>query len=482
MSEHRDAVVKASPAVVQGGMGVGVSGWKLANAVARSGGLGVVSGTALDLVLTRRLQNGDIGGDVREALAAFPYQDTAERILARYLRISANGETGQPFRPTPQMGLRASKSREELTVVANFVEIYLARRGHDGPVGINYLEKIQLATPSSVYGAMLAGVDYVLMGAGVPAQIPRLLDTLAAGGKGSIDLTVEGAHTGERFYVSFDPMSVFGAAPTLARPLFLAVVASHAIAAYLARDTATCPDGFIVETPVAGGHSARPRGQATFDEVGQPIYGPRDEADLEKFRKLGMPFWLAGGYGTPEKLRAAQAEGAAGVQVGTPFALSRDSGLTDEVRNQLLRSARAGDINVRNDALASPTGFPFKMVTLPGTVGVDDVYADRERNCDLGYLRTAYRKDDGRVGYRCPSEPVDAFVAKGGDAAATVGRRCVCNGLAATIGLPQTRPSGYREAPLVTLGQDLEFLGALLPDGSDSYSAEEEMNYLTGQQ
>ena len=49
------------------------------------------------------------------------------------------------------------------------------RRGHDGWVGVNYLEKIQLATPAAVYGAMLAGVDYVLMGAGVPTGIPQLL-------------------------------------------------------------------------------------------------------------------------------------------------------------------------------------------------------------------------------------------------------------------------------------------------------------------
>ncbi|MDQ1701717.1 MAG: hypothetical protein QOF57_969 [Frankiaceae bacterium] len=463
-------------------MGVGVSGWKLASVVARSGGLGVLSGTALDLLLTRRLQTGDIGGDIREALAAFPYPETSERILARYLLNPAKTQQGHTFRPTPQMGLRANKARDELTVAANFVEVYLARRGHDGPVGINYLEKIQLATPASVYGAMLAGVDYVLMGAGVPAQIPRLLDALAAGSSGSIDLTVDGARTGERFYVAFDPMSVFGVAPALSRPRFLAVVASHAIAAYLARDTATCPDGFVVETPIAGGHSARPRGIATFDEAGQPLYGPRDEADLEKFRKLGLPFWLAGGFGTPEKLRAARAAGAAGVQVGTAFALSRDSGLTDELRAELLRSALSGDLDVRNDAVASPTGFPFKMVTLPGTVGVPEVYDERERNCDLGYLRTTYRKDDGRVGYRCPSEPVDVFAAKGGDVAATVGRRCVCNGLAATIGLPQTRPDGYREAPLVTLGQDLDFLGALLPGGDASYGACDVMEYLTGQQ
>ena len=35
---------------------------------------------------------------------------------------------------------------------------------------------------------------------------------------------------------------------------------------------------------------------------------------------LGLPFWLAGGYGSAEKLKEALAEGAAGIQVGTAFA------------------------------------------------------------------------------------------------------------------------------------------------------------------
>jgi len=42
------------PVIIQGGMGVGVSSWWLAQAVARTGQLGVVSGTALDAVLARR--------------------------------------------------------------------------------------------------------------------------------------------------------------------------------------------------------------------------------------------------------------------------------------------------------------------------------------------------------------------------------------------------------------------------------------------
>jgi len=38
------------PTIIQGGMGAGVSGWRLAKAVAQCGQLGVVSGTALEMI------------------------------------------------------------------------------------------------------------------------------------------------------------------------------------------------------------------------------------------------------------------------------------------------------------------------------------------------------------------------------------------------------------------------------------------------
>ena len=65
-------------------MGVQISSWQLASAVARAGQLGVVSGTALDLALARRLQDGDLDGHYRRALAHFPDQAIVDRVLARY--------------------------------------------------------------------------------------------------------------------------------------------------------------------------------------------------------------------------------------------------------------------------------------------------------------------------------------------------------------------------------------------------------------
>ena len=56
---------------------------------------------------------------------------------------------------------------KELTVVATFSEVFLAKEGHDKPVGLNLLEKIQLPNIFAIYGAMLADVDYVFIGAGI---------------------------------------------------------------------------------------------------------------------------------------------------------------------------------------------------------------------------------------------------------------------------------------------------------------------------
>jgi NAD(P)H-dependent flavin oxidoreductase YrpB (nitropropane dioxygenase family) len=466
------------PQIIQGGMGVGVSGWELARAVAKTGQLGVVSGVALHAVLARRLQLGDPGGHLREALGHFPGRDIAARILQRYY-VPGGIAPGTPFRPVPQLALRPNHWRDALIAAGNFVHVWLARQGHDGPVGINYLEKIQLATPAAAYGAMLAGVDYVLMGAGIPRDVPALLDTLAAGERAELPVDVIGAAQGQRYTIALDPRELAEPAEAVRRPRFLAIVSSDVLAAYLNRSPATRPDGLVLEGSIAGGHSAPPRGRMQLGPNGEPLYGPRDLIDVRKVASTGLPFWLAGGQATPQALRAAQAAGAAGIQAGTAFALCQESGLDPEHRRQLLARAADDTLTVRNDPHASPTGFPFKVAQLPGTLSDDEVYRSRPRLCDVGSLRTPYQRADGTVGYRCPAEPVDEYVRKGGDESETAGRRCLCNGLTATIGLGQHRPDGYAEPSLLTLGQDLSFLPGLpQPD----YTAADVVHYLLDQQ
>lgn len=466
------------PRLIQGGMGVAVSSWRLAGEVARAGQLGVVSGTALDLVVARRLQDGDPDRSVRRALAELPFRGVAAEIMEKYFVL--DGRTAdQPYARTPRASLQPSAEAQRLAVAAAFVEVWLAKRGHDGLVGINLLEKIQMATPAMLYGAMLAGVDVVLMGAGIPREIPRLLDELAAHHRGTLPVEVLGAPEGSHL-ATIDAAELFdGTPPSLRRPAFVAIVSADILATHLAKDERTRPDGFVVEGPTAGGHNAPARGRPVLDDLGQPVFGPRDQADLDRVAAAGLPFWLAGGYGTPDGLAHALAVGAAGVQVGTAFALAAESGFAPALRVSALDRLRAGTLEVRTDPHVSPTGFPFKVAQLPGTLSDRALAEARVRPpCDLGYLRRPYVRPTGTVGYQCPAEPVDVYVRKGGTVESAEGRGCLCNSLLAAAGLGQVRGEGAVELPLVTLGTDLDGVRRLAEAHPDGWTACDVVNWI----
>ncbi len=245
-------------------MGIAVSDWRLARSVSMQGQMGVVSGTALDVVLARRLQLGDPGGHLRRALGVFPFEEIAERVLDQYF-IAGGKSAKAPFKSVSLMVTEPTEAQLELLVVANFVEV------------------------------------------------------------------------------------------------FLAIVASTTLAVMLAKKSTGRVDGFVVEGHRAGGHNASPRGALRTNSRGEPIYGERDEVDLSAFRKLGLPFWLAGSYGTPEKLAKALAEGAEGIQIGTAFAFCEESGTGAAIKRKVIHESRNGTTDVFTDPAASPTGFPFKV-------------------------------------------------------------------------------------------------------------------------
>ncbi len=454
-------------------MGFGISDWRLARAVSRLGQLGVVSGTALDAVVTRRLQDGDPGGHVRRALDHFPFSRMAARVLDTFFLPQGLPEN-KPYRWLPMHTLEGLAAAQELCIVGNFVEVFLAKEGHSHPVGINYLEKIQLPHLPSIYGALLAGVSVVIMGAGIPVAVPGVLDALSRHEPVEYPIAVTGVDGKiETVNLAFDPrvfMEDASLAPLL-RPDFLPIVSSEALALILLRKSSGSIEGFVVEGNMAGGHNAPPRGKLTLSSGDEPVYGPRDAADLSKFREYDLPFWLAGSFGSAEGLKHALSEGAAGVQAGTAFALCEESGLLPEVRLELIRAALAGKARVFTDPQASPTGFPFKVADLAGSLSEESVYRKRRRVCDIGFLRQPYRRPDGKIGYRCPAEPVAAYVAKGGREEETIGRKCLCNALAANIGMPQHLPDGTSEKCLVTMGDDLVDIGRFCASGSENYSA-----------
>lgn len=469
------------PIIIQGGMGIAVSDWKLARTVSKLGQLGVVSGTAINSVLVRRLQDGDPEGHTRRAMSAFPSQAIVQKILDSYF-IEGGRDKTKPYKRAPLFNINPSISLLQLTVVACFVEVWLAKEGHQGLVGLNLLEKIQLPNLACLYGAMLANVDYVIMGAGIPREIPGALNLLSQNQKASLKIPVTGGT--EECLTYFDPHVVMENADLkpLRRPYFFPIVSSVVLAMNLKKKSTGRVDGFIVEGPLAGGHNAPPRGPLKLNERGEPIYGERDEVCLKQMSELELPFWMAGNCATPEKLKEVKNLGAYGIQVGTLFAFSEESGLDPKLKNEATRAILNDKPPeggwIFTDPLSSPTGFPFKAARLPGSISEESNYNARKRICDLGYLRHAYRKEDGSIGQRCPAEPIDDFIKKGGLVEDTVGKKCLCNALMADVGLPQIQQNQEAEIHLLTAGDDLNNLSRIIEKNKTTYTATEVVNYL----
>lgn len=462
-------------------MGVAISNWKLARAVSLQGYLGVVSGTGIAQIMIARLMDGDSEGHIRRALSHFPFQASVERILARYY-ISKPRTPKIPYKRPPMWSLKPPKALEELTVISSFVEAFLAKEGHGQMLGFNLLEKIQMPTMASLYGAMLAKTDVVIMGAGIPVQIPGILDKLACHQTVSYRLDVSGATPDDNYQLHFNPRSLFPEMGkklgVLVRPYFLPIISSVVLAKSLIKRSTGKIDGFIVEAPSAGGHNAPPRGSLRLDEHGEPIYGKKDEVELNEIKALGLPFWLAGGYDSPKKLKQALDAGASGIQVGTAFGYCSESGMDETLKNRIIRKVLEHKIKVRTDILASPTHYPFKVVQLEGSLSDPKVYQNRPRLCDHGLLRQAYKQADGNVGFRCPAEPLDQYLAKGGKPEDSLGKTCLCNNLIATAGYPQHRKDGYVEPALATAGDHLPAIGKYIKPGQSSYTAKDVLEYL----
>lgn len=496
--------------LIQGGMGVYVSNWRLAKAVAmEKPGVtaGTVSGTALDVVHVRLLQLGDPGGHLRRAFAAFDAQfgvEIGKKICERYF-IEGGKAPAKRFKYGPLQNARTKDGSRtfpspvenaepisftldeelvELLIATGFAEVWLAKEGHTGNIFINFLRKVELPLIFAMYGAMLAGVAGIVVGAGNPAGLPAVCSRLAQHEAVTLEISMLYREMGESFMLSFDPREIAQGKLTqkpLQRPAFLAIVSLENLVSALAQGTSQPPDGFIIEHHTAGGHNAAPQGPLKKDSLGQPIYSELDEPDLAAIRQQGLPFWLAGGYGSRAGLQKALNAGAVGVQAGSIFALVEESGMSPVYRSAIFKQLRKGstDAALVQTSLFSPTGFPFKVVQLEGTLSEETVYTERNRICDLGFLRQrglGKPEVDGsrRMFQRCPAAPVEEFVSKRGLPFNTEGKRCLCNGLLAGVGLGQvgTQPGELaEEAAIVTLGNHLDGVRRLSRQGQTAYWA-----------
>ena len=462
------------PEIIQGGMGVNISNWFLARLVSTLGQLGTVSGVALERILVAILQRGDQGGHVRRALNHFPFQDVVKEVLDNY--FVEGGATNGRYKNAPMFTINPSRQLIALVVCANFAFVWLAKERHNNPVSINYLEKIQMPHIYAITGAMLAGVDYLTMGAGIALQVPEVIKNVLEGQEVRYRIHVEGEKIKEHT-MCFNPKDFFGhRLPEMRKPMFLPIIASNLLAKLF---TSKLPDGsvygFVVEEPTAGGHNAPPRTPVIGDDGRRIlVYGSKDEVDYDAITKIGLPFWIGGGS---KRLSWAKQKGAKGIQAGSIFALCNQSGMEPGLRQQARRLGFQGELQIRTDMRISPTGFPFKVACIPGTLADKNVMEERPLVCNQGALVTPFEKPDGSIGYRCPSEATAPFLVKGGRLEETEGRGCVCNGLLSTCGMN----SDPNEPAVVTLGDNCDFLRLLMKDENDFYNVADAIKYLLSQ-
>ncbi|KVD73736.1 2-nitropropane dioxygenase [Burkholderia sp. ABCPW 14] len=179
------------------------------------------------------------------------------------------------------------------------------------------------------------------------------------------------------------------------------------------------PDAIVIEHPAhAGGHL----GVTNLDDMGDPRFefARVIEETVQTFASLGLereriPLIVAGGINSHEAVRAALAEGANGVQVGTPFAVTEEGDAHPNFKH-VLANAKPDDIV----EFVSVTGLPARAVKTP--------WLER-------YLRheARIRAKIGALKQRCPSA-LECLTACGlRDGIERFGHFCIDTRLAAAL-------------------------------------------------
>ena len=155
---------RALPLLLGGGMAVGISVPALVKAVStyeipglgRGLCLGITSGTAAANLLARRLQHGDTRVRLAlDALAALaPSLGPELSALHATYFVPGGKAAAQPYKPVRAFGLDAPRWLQLLTIAGNFTTVWKCKQGHESPVGINYLQKIELSQLPALYGAV----------------------------------------------------------------------------------------------------------------------------------------------------------------------------------------------------------------------------------------------------------------------------------------------------------------------------------------
>ncbi|VVD90272.1 2-nitropropane dioxygenase [Pandoraea iniqua] len=273
--------------VVQGGMGIGISAHRLAGTVARNNGMGTIA--SIDL----RHHHPDLLAQVE--------------------------------------GTRDKAAIEAVNLIALDREVRAAKTLADGHglVAVNVMKAVS-AHASLVRQACESGADAIVMGAGLPLDLPEL--------------------TASHPNVALIPILSDSRGVSLVLRKWM--------------KKGRLPDAIVIEHPAhAGGHLGASRiedlgdGRFSFDRVLTECCEIYASLGIEWAR---VPLIVAGGIHRHEQVKHWLGQGAAGVQLGTAFAVTEESDAHPAFK-EVLATARPEDIA----EFTSVAGLPARAVLTP---------------------------------------------------------------------------------------------------------------------
>ncbi len=334
--------------IIQGGMGIGVSLHPLVRAVAREGGIGLLSSACLDRLVSRRLG----------------------RKVGTYEAV-----------------------REEVA----------AAKAEGGLAGINIMVALVRDYEDSVRGAVDAGADFIVAGAGLPLSLPSIRPP----GDTALIPIVSSARALELICKKWERLGYR-------------------------------PDAVVLEGPLAGGHLGFKLEHLDLEEHRLENLLPPVKDTAERYGRF--PVIVAGGIWDHADIARFLALGADGVQMGTRFLATEESSASPAYKMAVVK-ATVDDILVAQRP-ASPCGLPFRVIRR-SPMFLSALERRRAPKCDKGYV--LLKDAEGRF-TRCS--------AKDGNETSF----CICNGLLSSCGY-----NTAEEEELYTVGVNAARVDRILP-------------------
>ncbi|MBR9690530.1 nitronate monooxygenase [Candidatus Woesearchaeota archaeon] len=263
--------------IFQKGMGAGISLYELATAVGKEDGVGTISSVGLDQFTSKRIGE----------------------------KLNQKDATKKEIEDTKKDGGIAA------------INIMVALRNHYRP---------------SVEGAVEGGVNIIVSGAGLPKNLPGIVNEILDTNNHKINLM----------------------------PKVSSVDVAKLITKLWEKKYGYIPNGFVLEGPLAGGHLAWKN-----EELSDPDFYKKNSLEnlfyeLKEFAQ-DIPIIPAGGIYTHEDAVRYLDAGAVAVGFATIFAPTKESSASKGFKDAYINSTE-DDIIITTKNWGSPFGYPFRVI------------------------------------------------------------------------------------------------------------------------